>query len=164
MGLLFWLSAAPKIDDPRDKMADLDILLVHERDNRSSASTSFWHLPTMGDLLSMPCLVHRGFQGALDRVWDQVVVELTRYRRESPEGEICLTGHSLGGALALLTYSRLSDPNVAAYTLGARALAILPSVTGCWQTAARGISAASTLMMWSRFSIISPLPFLYGFL
>jgi hypothetical protein len=117
-GFAFLAFRGTEVDDPRDKLADLDFLLVHERDYRSSPPTSFWHLPALGDLLSMPCLVHRGFQGALDRVWDQVLVELTRYRRENPEGEICLTGHSLGGALALLTYSRLSDPNVAAYTFG----------------------------------------------
>ena len=106
-----------EIDDPKDKIADLDILLVHEHDHQSSGHESFWHLSTLRHL-SIPCLVHRGFQVALNRVWDQVLGQITEYRQENPEAEICLTGHSLGGALALLTYSRLADPNVAAYTFG----------------------------------------------
>jgi Lipase (class 3) len=64
------------------------------------------------------CMVHLGFHLALGKVWDQVHRLLTDYRRENPASEICLTGHSLGGALALLTYSRLSDPNISVYTFG----------------------------------------------
>jgi pimeloyl-ACP methyl ester carboxylesterase len=40
------------------------------------------------------------------------------YRRSEPKGEIVLTGHSLGGALAVLTYSRFSDENTSLYTIG----------------------------------------------
>ena len=107
-----------EVDDPADAHADLDILLSHEPDYSGSVLSRLGHLAIIEHLFSMPCLVHRGFQLALNRVWDQVQQQLTDYRRKEPEAEICLTGHSLGGALALLTYSRLSDRNVAAYTFG----------------------------------------------
>jgi hypothetical protein len=107
-----------EIDDPDDGGDDLDIRLVHEPDYAGSATTLLGHLAVIEHLFTAPCLVHRGFQSALNRVWAQVHEQLSQYRRERPDAAICLTGHSLGGALALLTYSRLSDPKVSAYTIG----------------------------------------------
>jgi Lipase (class 3) len=105
-------------DDPPDLHDDLELALVPEPDYKSAASPPLGHLSSILHLFSDPCLVHRGFQKALNRVWGQVYEELAQYRRENPAAEICLTGHSLGGALALLTYSRFRDENVSAYTFG----------------------------------------------
>jgi hypothetical protein len=104
--------------DKTDAYADLDILLVHEPDYRASVSPPLSHLSMIEHLFSAPCLVHRGFQGALNQVWGQVHQQLADYRRRRPDAEICITGHSLGGALAVLTYSRCSDRNISAYTFG----------------------------------------------
>ena len=62
--------------------------------------------------------VHRGFSSALRRTWDQVeqVLEL------ADDKPLFLTGHSMGGALAVLTACRLAKmgrPPVATYTFGA---------------------------------------------
>lgn len=88
-------------DDPQDLLDDLDLLPSPE-----------WQRP------GWPCFVHRGFQRALGRVWEQVLEQLEGYRRENPEADICITGHSLGGALALLTFSRYRVGKVSAYTFG----------------------------------------------
>lgn len=105
-------------DDPQDLHDDLEIVLVPEPDYKSGASPHLGHLSAILHLFSDPCLVHRGFQKALNRVWDQVYEQLLQYRRENPMAEICFTGHSLGGALALLTYSRFRDANVSVFTFG----------------------------------------------
>ncbi len=105
-------------DDPQNVQDDAEFLLAPEPDYKSFATPPLGHLATILHLFSDPCLVHRGFQKALNRVWGQVYDQLARFRRESPAAEICLTGHSLGGALALLTYSRFRDANVSAYTIG----------------------------------------------
>ncbi len=107
-----------EIDDPADAHSDLDILLVHEPDYKGASTSHMGHLSLLAHLFSLPCLVHRGFQSALNSVWDQVHTELSDYRNQRPNSEICITGHSLGGALALLTYSRLADPGISAYTIG----------------------------------------------
>jgi Lipase (class 3) len=107
-----------EVDDPADARADLDILLVSERDYKGAPAPPVLHLSLFEDLLSMPCLVHEGFQSALNRVWDKVYGVVSAYREKFPQGEICVTGHSLGGALALLTYSRFADPCMSAYTIG----------------------------------------------
>ena len=62
--------------------------------------------------------MHRGFQSALNQVWNSVHELVTRYRRDHPRSEICFTGHSLGAALALLAFSRFDDPNISVYTFG----------------------------------------------
>ncbi|HLK68563.1 MAG TPA: lipase family protein [Bryobacteraceae bacterium] len=104
-------------DDPADSKADLDILLVHEPEYKGFSAPPLGHLSLI-EHLSIPCLVHHGFQAALNRVWESVHDLLTQYRAAEPQAEICITGHSLGGALALLTYSRFADPNTSAYTIG----------------------------------------------
>ncbi|MRI34033.1 hypothetical protein EOPP23_13635 [Endozoicomonas sp. OPT23] len=53
--------------------------------------------------------VHEGFLVALDSVWQQLM-ELIECHRTSNQS-VWITGHSLGGALAVLTAARLSDEN-----------------------------------------------------
>jgi hypothetical protein len=105
-------------DDPQNLQDDLEIVLVPEPDYKSGPTPQLGHFSAILHLFADPCLVHRGFQKALNRVWDQVYAVLADYRSKNPDSEICLTGHSLGGALALLTYSRFRDANVLAYTIG----------------------------------------------
>jgi hypothetical protein len=107
-----------EIDDPADAHSDIDILLVHEPEYRGAIEPPTGHFSLTAHLFTLPCLVHRGFQAALDDVWDQVYSEIADYRKERPKSEICITGHSLGGALALLAYSRLADPHISAFTMG----------------------------------------------
>ena len=49
--------------------------------------------------------VHRGFQAALDAVWDDMLPEISKLRDRSVP--IWVTGHSLGAALATLAADRL---------------------------------------------------------
>jgi len=117
-GLAILAFRGTEADDPQDLPDDLELMLTPEPDYKSGASPHLGHLSAILHLFSDPCLVHRGFQKALNRVWDQVYAQLAQHRQDNPSGEICLTGHSLGGALALLTYSRFRYPNVSAYTFG----------------------------------------------
>jgi triacylglycerol lipase len=67
--------------------------------------------------------VHRGFHRALDAVWQQITLQLQNL--ESTRGRLWITGHSLGGALAILAGSRLHDEGVAVagvYAFGAPAV------------------------------------------
>jgi Lipase (class 3) len=109
-------------DDPTDQLDDADLFLVPEPDHRRvplQAAPALWHLSRVEQWLSPDaCLVHRGFQRALDRVWDQVHQLVTAYRTNHPAAEICLTGHSLGAALATLAFSRLADPAISLITIG----------------------------------------------
>jgi hypothetical protein len=108
-------------DDPEDLISDSDLLLVHEPDYRPAPQDSgpvLGHLSFVTHLFSKPCLVHRGFQQALNRVWNTVHRLVTDYRLRCPNAEICFTGHSLGAALALLAFSRFGDPNISLYTFG----------------------------------------------
>ncbi len=56
--------------------------------------------------------VHRGFHGALDQVWLQIEGQLKDFRKP-----LYFTGHSLGGALALLAAARHQPATV--YAIGA---------------------------------------------
>src|SRR5215471_14183169 len=85
-------------DDPADITSDADVLLVHEPDYRPVAQDSgppLGHLSFVSHLFTTPTLVHRGFQHALNQVWDKVHTLVTTYRRQHPHAEICFTGHSL---------------------------------------------------------------------
>jgi hypothetical protein len=108
-------------DDPDNLISDADIILVHEPDYRPAPQDSvpaLGHLSLISHLFSEPCLVHRGFQLALNQVWDDVHGLVTEFRAQHPRAEVCLTGHSLGGALAVLAFSRFADPDISLCTFG----------------------------------------------
>jgi predicted lipase len=98
------------------------LALVPESDHRpvsQQSAPALWHLSRIEQLLSPDlCLVHRGFQRALDRVWDQVHQLVTAYRASHAAAAICFTGHSLGAALATLAFSRIADPAISLITVG----------------------------------------------
>jgi len=56
--------------------------------------------------------VHSGFQDALNLVWDDILVVLEEYG----DGDLYITGHSLGGALATLALTELGRGTL--YTFG----------------------------------------------
>ena len=93
--------------DPKDIAYDLDVTLAVERNHRQPGQDGI-----------LPCLVHRGFQAALNEVWDTVQAKVMQYRALHQGAEILFTGHSLGGALAVLAYSRLGDQGASLYTFG----------------------------------------------
>jgi hypothetical protein len=108
-------------DDPDDIASDINIALMHERDYRTAPpdpGPSLGPLSLLKHLLTEPCLVHRGFQSALNQVWEEVHTLVTDYRQQHPQAEICFTGHSLGAALAVLAFSRFADPDLSLYTFG----------------------------------------------
>ena len=63
-------------------------------------------------------LVHSGFKRYLDLVWPRVTQCVAGYRANHPNQDICITGHSLGGALATLAFTRLNDPASSLITFG----------------------------------------------
>lgn len=58
--------------DPKDFLTDVEAIPVEERDYVTGAADG-------------SCLVHRGFQAAIDSVWPQVRDLLAQYRAERPE-------------------------------------------------------------------------------
>jgi hypothetical protein len=63
-------------------------------------------------------LVHSGFKRYLDSIWGQVSQCVAGYRANHPNQNICITGHSLGGALATLAFTRLNDKASSLVTFG----------------------------------------------
>ena len=63
-------------------------------------------------------LVHSGFKRYLDSVWNQVTQCVAGYRANHPNQNICITGHSLGAALATLAFTRFNDPSSSLITFG----------------------------------------------
>ena len=61
-------------------------------------------------------MVHAGFYDYLERIWEQAHAYVSTAARKKKALYIC--GHSLGGAMATLAASRLSDRVVACYTYG----------------------------------------------
>lgn len=108
-------------DDPDDLISDADLALVHELDYRpapADAGVALGHLAFVTHLFALPCLVHRGFQRALNQVWNEVHRIVITYRGGNPGAEICFTGHSLGAALAVLAFSRFADFDTSLITFG----------------------------------------------
>jgi len=62
--------------------------------------------------------VHWGFQDYLDSVWQRVKQLVDQYRSTHKTQEICITGHSLGAAMATLAFHRLQDDHTSLYTFG----------------------------------------------
>jgi len=105
-------------DDPSDSATDADILPVPEKDYTVSSGHlhSFHFLADLGH--GRACLVHQGFQRALNNVWQDVSDCITAYRAANATAEICFAGHSLGAALATLAISRFADNKVSLSTIG----------------------------------------------
>lgn len=68
--------------------------------------------------LMSECVVHEGFQRALETVWPETERLIHEYRAAHPSAEICFTGHSLGAALAALAISRFTGGSASLYTIG----------------------------------------------
>ncbi len=89
------------------------------KDIRGSANAAF---DAFRDVLTDSSLipsgnVHRGFQEALDAVWPQ----LQAFQTNHPSLPVWFTGHSLGGALAVLAadrYAKAGGPVGGVYTFG----------------------------------------------
>lgn len=62
--------------------------------------------------------VHQGFNRYLQPVWGRVAQVVAAYRSNHPNQDICITGHSLGAALACLAFTRLQDPATSLFTFG----------------------------------------------
>jgi hypothetical protein len=62
--------------------------------------------------------VDRGFLQFLNSVWWRVSEIVADYRSAHPNQPIFITGHSLGGALACLAFTRLRDPQSTLITFG----------------------------------------------
>jgi hypothetical protein len=62
--------------------------------------------------------VHWGFQDYLKPIWPRVKQIVNDYRSNHPTQEICITGHSLGAALATLAFHQIQDDHTSLYTFG----------------------------------------------
>ena len=91
-------------DNPHDVDADLDIIP--------------WAEKPLGDGGRSAGLVHQGFQDYLISVWPVVAQLVHDYRANHPNQEICITGHSLGAAIATLAFHQLQDGHMSLYTFG----------------------------------------------
>jgi len=108
-------------DDPHDIVSDADLVLRPEPDyrlNEKDPAPVLGHLSFVTHLFDPPCLVHSGFQRALNSVWQKVHAAVINYRGRHGSAEICFTGHSLGAALAVLAFSRFTDKDLSLYTFG----------------------------------------------
>ncbi len=83
-------------DNANDAAADADVLLVEDAGGR----------------------VHQGFQRYLQTIWWRVTQAVAAYRKDHPKQDICITGHSLGAALATLAFAYLNDPASSLFTFG----------------------------------------------
>ena len=107
-------------DDPSDSLTDLDARPSSEQEFESGLQrSSLLHMfEDAADSLLHGCVVHHGFQQALNQVWSVTAVLLSSYRSRQPNAEICFTGHSLGAALATLAISRFRGEAASLYTIG----------------------------------------------
>jgi triacylglycerol lipase len=58
--------------------------------------------------------VHNGFQEEVNKIWDEILTYLNKANGKN----FFITGHSLGGAMATIATSRLSEDVTALYTYG----------------------------------------------
>jgi hypothetical protein len=89
-------------DDQHDIVDDADLWLVRQEALGGRAAGS----------------VHQGFQNYLRSVWGRLAGLVAEYRAVHPAQEICITGHSLGAALATLAVQQLRDDRTSLYTFG----------------------------------------------
>lgn len=64
---------------------------------------------------------HRGFWNAIDRIWSQIFDDYKRLNNKIQKKPLFLTGHSLGGAMAIIAASKLihiDQPFISVYTFG----------------------------------------------
>jgi hypothetical protein len=88
---------------------------------RGTEKDNAYDLAADGDLLLIDdsgTRVHQGFHRYLRTVWWQVKRLVAAYRKDHPTQDICITGHSLGAALATLAFVYLGDPATSLYTFG----------------------------------------------
>jgi hypothetical protein len=83
-----------------------------DNDNDKAADAEIDRTPEGGGL------VHSGFKRYLDSIWEEVAQCVANYRASHPGGNICITGHSLGAALATLAFMRFNDPASSLITFG----------------------------------------------
>jgi hypothetical protein len=61
---------------------------------------------------------HVGFADAVEHVWPAIQEQLDAYRKANPDGEIYMTGHSLGAALAVVSADKYTNGPVSLITFG----------------------------------------------
>ncbi len=88
-----------------------------EKDNLRDAGADLELSPDFKDLLH-GTFIHAGFQRYFDSVSVNVASLIREYRKDHRTQEICITGHSLGAALATLAFRQLADPISSLYTFG----------------------------------------------
>jgi triacylglycerol lipase len=89
-------------DNPHDILDDADLRPTHEL-RLGERPAGF---------------VHHGFQSYLTSIWPRLVGLVSSYRVDHRNQEICITGHSLGAAIATLAFHQMADPNLTLYTFG----------------------------------------------
>src|SRR5258708_2561820 len=62
--------------------------------------------------------VHWGFQDYLKPIWPRIKQLVDDYRSTNKNREICITGHSLGAAIATLAFHQIQDDHTSLYTFG----------------------------------------------
>ena len=102
-------------DDFHDLVSDADLFPRMEPEYRLNEKDPA-PVPGIIHRLAHPfdrrCLVHGGFQKALNRVWLKVHAAVTNYRGQHPNAEVLFTGHSLGAALAVLAFGRFRGKGI----------------------------------------------------
>lgn len=88
-----------------------------EKGNLHDAAADLELSPDIRDLFH-GLFIHAGFQRYFDSVSANVANLIREYRKDHRTQEICITGHSLGAALATLAFHQLGDPISSLYTFG----------------------------------------------
>ena len=91
-----------------------------EKDNSNDINADLDAIPVVEEPLGgrSAGLVHQGFLRYLKSVWPTVTELVHDYRAGHKTQEICITGHSLGAAIATLAFHHLQDGQMSLYTFG----------------------------------------------